>query len=116
MVLEVRLVQLIASLISVRSEYTLARLEFSLHFPKLQAPPILSRFIDASEETLRTQWDRVELEVESAQAYVKRIQGRTGICAQNDAAFAWLERNTKELDQYVRAVRWVLTVTERGTA
>jgi len=109
-------VQLMASFISVRSDYTLARLEFALQFPEMQPPPLISRFTDASEETLRRQWEYVESQVCAAQTYVAHLDARVSHCARNHAAFAWLRRNTKELDQYSRAVRWVLTVTERGTA
>ncbi|MDQ6932865.1 MAG: hypothetical protein M3160_06785 [Candidatus Eremiobacteraeota bacterium] len=94
----------------------MARLEFSLQFPAMLPPPVISRFIDASEETLRARWEGLESQVDAALEYVEQIDARAAHCARNHAAFAWLRRNTKELDQYSRAVRWVLTVTERGTA
>jgi len=78
--LEVRLVQLMASFISVCSDYALARLEFSLHFPGMRSPPVISRFPDASEETLRDQWERVESQLDAARAYVAQIDARVGFC------------------------------------
>lgn len=110
--MEVRLVQLLASFIGVSSDYALARLELTYRHPEIKAPPLIERLSDASEQTLREQWDAVEAELEAAAAYVKHIQSNRSSPIRKDPAFGWLERSTRELDQYVRAVRWVLTVTE----
>jgi len=109
---EVRLVQLLASFIGVSSDYALARLELTYRHPKIKAPPLIERLSDASEETLRNQWSAVEAELEAAVAYVKQIETNRSSPIRKDPAFGWLERSTRQLDQYVRAVRWVLTVTE----
>jgi hypothetical protein len=111
--MEVRLVQLLASFIRVGSEYSLARLEFAMAHAEKPAPPIIDRLPDASEETLRSVWPRIEAQLEAACAYVKQLPGRDGSQSQEDTAGGWLRRTVKELDQYARAIRWVLTVTEK---
>jgi hypothetical protein len=110
--MEVRLVQLLASFIRVSSDYALARLEFAMQHPDLPAPPPIERPPDASEETLRTRWPDIERQLEQAQAHVKQLQ-RSGSKQEEDGATGWLRRTVRELDQYARAIRWVLTVTER---
>ncbi|MDQ6929093.1 MAG: hypothetical protein M3126_00315 [Candidatus Eremiobacteraeota bacterium] len=110
--MEVRLVQLLASFIGVSSDYALARLELTYRHPHIGAPPLIERLSDASEDTLREQWDGVEGQLEAAVRYVKQIEADRGNPLRNDPAFGWLERNTRQLDQYGRAVRWVLTVTQ----
>lgn len=110
--MEVRLVQLLASFIRVSADYALARLEFALARPDAQAPPLIDRLEDASEETLRTQWPGIEMQLEAAIAYVKHLPARTGN-ERADTSAGWLGRTTQELDQYARAIRWVLTVTEK---
>jgi hypothetical protein len=111
--MEVRLVQLLASFIRVSGEYALARLEFAMHHPDAAAPPIIDRPPDASERTLRTRWPEIEQQLEQARSYAKQF-GRAGSKhRQEDTATGWLRRTVQELDQYARAIRWVLTVTER---
>lgn len=111
--MEVRLVQLLASFIRVGADYSLARLEFAMHHPGEPAPPLIDRLPDASEETLRTVWPRIETQLEAAYAYAKHLPRPAGSAEQEDAAAGWLQRTVKELDQYARAIRWVLTVTEK---
>jgi hypothetical protein len=110
--MEVRLVQLLASFIRVSSDYALARLEFAMQHPDKPAPPLIERPPDASEETLRTRWPDIERQLEQAQAHVKQLPGGGGKQGE-DTATGWLRRTVRELDQYARAIRWVLTVTER---
>jgi hypothetical protein len=110
---EVRLVQLLASFIRVGSEYSLARLEYAISHPEEPAPPIIDRLPDASEATLRTAWPRIEAQLEAAHAYTKQFPDRRSSAGQEDAAAGWLRRTVKELDQNARAIRWVLTVTEK---
>jgi hypothetical protein len=110
---EVRLVQLLASFIRVSSEYSLARLEYAMKHPGAPAPPVIDRLPDASEDTLRTIWPTIEAQLESAHAYAKQLAVSRGNHAQEDTAGGWLRRTVKELDQYARAIRWVLTVTEK---
>ena len=110
--MEVRLVQLLASFIRVSSDYALARLEFAMQNPGAPVPPIIDRPPDASEETLRTRWPDIEQQLEQAHSHVKQLppaRGKDG----EDGATGWLRRTVRELDQYARAIRWVLTVTER---
>lgn len=111
--MEVRLVQLLASFIRVGADYSLARLEYAMTHPRTPAPPIIDRLPDASEETLRTVWPEIESELEAASAYVKQMPPSGGSQSQKDTAGGWLRRTVKELDQYARAIRWVLTVTEK---
>ncbi|MDQ2680538.1 MAG: hypothetical protein M3Y21_05890 [Candidatus Eremiobacteraeota bacterium] len=100
-------------MIAVTGEYTLARLEFCLHHPKLAPPPVIARLPEASEESLRERWESIERQVEAALGYAKQIESRRS-SVRKDPAFAWLRRTLKELDQYARAIRWVMTVSERG--
>jgi len=109
-----RLVRLAASFISGSSDYTLARLEFGMNFPTHAMPPTLTRLPDASEEALRARWDTIESEVEGILAFVKRTDDEPGTALRSDAGYLWLKRTARELDQYARALRWVLTVSERG--
>ncbi|HET9097979.1 MAG TPA: hypothetical protein VFN37_15050 [Candidatus Baltobacteraceae bacterium] len=111
--MEVRLVQLSASFIRVGAEYSLARLEYAMSHPQAPAPPAIDRLPDASEDTLRTVWPHVEAQLESAAAYAKQLPRPEGSQEQEDVAAGWLRRTIKELDQYARAIRWVLTVTEK---
>lgn len=112
--MEVRLVQLLASFIRVSAEYSLARLEFAMSRPEAPAPPIIDRLPDASEASLRDAWPQVEGQLEAARAYAKQLGPSGGSHQQqDDAAAGWLQRTVKELDQYARAIRWVLTVTEK---
>lgn len=109
--MEVRLVQLLASFIRVSGDYALARLEFAMHHPAQEAPPVIDRPPDASEHTLRTRWPHIEAQLEEARAYAKQFARPPGI-EQQDTAGGWLRRTVQELDQYARAIRWVLTVTD----
>ncbi|MGZ3496039.1 MAG: hypothetical protein ACXVAK_00610 [Vulcanimicrobiaceae bacterium] len=111
--MEVRLVQLLASFIGTSAEYTLARLEFALRQPELPAPPCIERLPDASERTLRTRWPQIEAQLEAALAYAKQFEGGGSSVKADDLTAEWLRRTLKELDQYARAIRWVLTVNER---
>ena len=110
--MEVRLVQLLASFIRVSGDYALARLEFALQHPNAPAPPLIDRPPDASEETLRTRWPDIEMQLEQAHDHVKQFAAQSSKKSE-DTATGWLRRTVQELDQYARAIRWVLTVTER---
>jgi hypothetical protein len=105
-----RLVNLLASFIRGSSDYALARLEFAMRFSAHPAPPILDRLPDASEATLRERWDQVENQLGAILAYVKQVEAGGGTEVRGDPAFRWLRRTVRELDQYARALRWVLTV------
>jgi hypothetical protein len=108
--MEVRLVQLLGSFITTTSAYTLARLEYAMRHTNAAAPPLIDRLSDASEASLRDEWDRVERQLEAARRYLREHEH--GKRARNDSSFGWLERTTRELEQYARAVRWVMTVDE----
>src|SRR5947209_1223132 len=105
-----RLVNLLASFIRGSSDYALARLEFSMRFAERPAPPLLERLPDASEATLRERWDRGEDQLAEIRAYVKQVEAAPSNGERSDPAFRWLRRTVRELDQYARALRWVLTV------
>ena len=111
--MEVRLVQLLASFIGVSSDYALARLELTYRHPEIGPPPLIERLSDASEDTLREEWHTVERHLEDAAAYVKQMEAASSTSIRTDPAFEWLGRTVRQMDQYVRAVRWVLTVTQR---
>ncbi|MDB5072113.1 MAG: hypothetical protein JWM87_3224 [Candidatus Eremiobacteraeota bacterium] len=105
-----RLVNLLASFIRGTSDYALARLEFSMKFSERPAPPLLDRLPDASEAALRDRWDGIEAQLATIIAYVKQVESASGTQERSDPAFRWLRRTVRELDQYARALRWVLTV------
>jgi hypothetical protein len=105
-----RLVNLLASFIRGSSDYSLARLEFSMRFAAQPAPPVLDRLPDASEATLRDRWDEIEGQLTTVLAFVKQVEAASGTQQRTDPAFRWLRRTVRELDQYARALRWVLTV------
>ena len=111
--MEVRLVQLLASFIRVSADYSLARLELAMARPDLPAPPLLDRLPDASEASLRMSWPTVESQLEAARAFAKQLVPASGNQDRDRDAAAWLVRTLQELDQYARAIRWVLTVTEK---
>jgi len=110
---EVRLVQLLGSFITTTSSYTLARLEFAMKHPHLPAPPLIDRLTDASAETLHAEWERTEGQLESARRFLGKAEDGRGKRSVYDPSYAWLLRVTKELEQYARAVRWVMTVEDR---
>ncbi|MHB8463175.1 MAG: hypothetical protein ACYDA1_11065, partial [Vulcanimicrobiaceae bacterium] len=64
--MDVRYVQLLASFITARSEYVLARLEFASYHADIAAPPPIDRLPDASEATLQSIWPTVETQVQRA--------------------------------------------------
>ncbi len=111
-----RLVNLLGSFIGGTSAYTLARLEFCMQFPAEPAPPVLGRLPDASERSLREHWDGIENQLHRIVDYVKRIEADSRSTRRTAASFRALKRTVRELDQYARAMRWVMTVTEQDTA
>jgi hypothetical protein len=110
--MDVRLVQLLASFITASSDYALARLECAMHEPGLPAPPVVDRLSDASERTLRDEWPAIERQLDAALAYGKHLSRSTGKKRGEEASYKAFDRALRELDQYARAIRWVLTVTE----
>ncbi len=107
--------QLLGSFIAARSEYALARLECAMHAAELPAPPVIGRLSEASETVLRTEWPDVEAQLETALAYAKHAERSNASAYRSDGAYRALDRALREMDQYARAVRWVLTITENGT-
>jgi hypothetical protein len=110
-----KLVRALSSFITRSSDYSLARLEFATQNPELPAPPILDRLPDASEGTLRDRWEHLERQLDGIMAFIREYDDAEGRISGDDATFRWLARTAKELDQYGRALRWVLTVTERDS-
>ncbi len=110
-----RLVNLLASFIRGSSDYTLARLEFAMRFERFDAPPVLARLPDASESTLAGRWEIVEAQLADILSYVKQLELTCSNEERGDPAFRRLRRSTRELDQYARALRWVLTVNGGDT-
>jgi hypothetical protein len=108
-----RLVRALSSFITRSSDYSLARLEFAAQNPQLPAPPILDRLPDASERTLRERWERLERQLDAIMTFLSGVDDAEGRTPASEETFRWLARTAKELDQYGRALRWVLTVTER---
>jgi hypothetical protein len=114
--MDVRLVQLLGSFIRARGDYALARLECAMNDDQTQAPPIIDRLEDASELTLRVQWPIVERQLDAALAYGKQLSRTKSRTAAEKPGYRALDRSLRELDQYARAIRWVLTVTENEDA
>lgn len=109
-----RLVRILASVIGTTGDYALARLELGVKYPSLALPPVLPRLADASEESLRRQWPDLEARLEAAMRWLKQTDAGGRSSLRSDPALAWMRRTIRELDQYARALRWVLTVTERN--
>ena len=114
--MDVRLVQLLGSFIAARSEYALARLECAMHAPEAPAPPLISRLSAPSEAALHADWPQIEEQLELALRYAKRMERSDPRAYRNDGAYRALDRAIREMDQYARAVRWVLTVTHNEDA
>jgi hypothetical protein len=113
--LDQKLVRALSSFITRSSDYSLARLEFASQHPELPAPPLLDRLPDASERTLRERWEKLEKQLEAIMAFIRERNDAEGRNSDPDATYRWLARIARELDQYGRALRWVLTVTERDS-
>ncbi|HEY1977885.1 MAG TPA: hypothetical protein VGG89_15135 [Candidatus Baltobacteraceae bacterium] len=113
--MDVRLVQLLGSFITARSQYALARLEFAMQHGQDAAPPVIDRLAEPSERALRDEWPNLEAQLEAAVEYVKRIERTRTSRGGRDESFRWLQRSVRELDQYARAIRWVMTVSEKET-
>jgi hypothetical protein len=109
---DVRLVQLLASFIAARSHYALARLEYAMQHGADPAPPVIDRFTGPTERALHAQWPRLESQLETALKFADSLQRAQRVHPSTDPAFRWLQQSLRELDQYSRAIRWVLTVTE----
>jgi hypothetical protein len=114
--MDVRLVQLLGSFITARGEYALARLECAMHDPDLPAPPVIDRLSDASANTLANEWPAVERQLDAALAYGKLLARNKSKKYREETVYRTFERILRELDQYARAIRWVLTVTENEDA
>ncbi len=110
--MDVRLVQLLGSFITARSDYALTRLECAMQLPDYPAAPVIDRLNDASEQALRDEWPAIERQLDVAVAYGKRAQRAKGTFFREAGAFRALERSLREMDQYARAIRWVMAVTE----
>jgi len=110
--METRLVQLLGSFVATTSSYCLARLEFAMRHPDSAAPPLIDRLSEGSEATLRSQWEGVEAQLDAARRFVRCLDDPRRKRGDYDPSFAWLQRTTRELEQYARAVRWVMTVEE----
>jgi hypothetical protein len=109
---DVRLVQLLGSFITARNEYSLARLEFALRHSNAAAPPVIDRLSEPSERALRDEWPSIESELEAAVAFARDFERRSTVAAIAHVSYRRLDRSLRELDQYARAIAWVLTVTE----
>jgi len=82
-------------------------------FPDVSPPPVLERLPDASERTLREHWDRVENQLHEIIDYMKRAQDDNRL--RSAPSFRSLGRTVRELDQYARALRWVMTITQQDS-
>lgn len=111
--MDVRLVQLLASYIETASSYALARLDLAMAQPGAMLPPLLPRPSAASETVLRDEWPRSQRALEAAMKYVRDAERGHVSVDRTHAAFGWVERCIRELDQYARCIQWVLTVNDR---
>ena len=111
--MDVRLVQLLGSFGAARNQYVLARLEFALRHPADLPPPVIDRLLEPSERALREEWPQLEGQLDAALAFVRKWERSRRVAAAKDESGRYLQRSLRELDQYSRGIRWVLTVTER---
>jgi hypothetical protein len=110
--MEERLARLLASYSSTTNKYVLVRLEFALKHPKMTAPPLVARPAQATQSLPETAWDDVEQNLDAVRLYLRRINDQRGKRAAYDPPFAALQRTYLELDQYARAVRWLITIED----
>jgi len=110
--MEERLARLLASYSSTTSKYVLARLEFALKHPRMPAPPLLARPVKATQNPAEIAWDDVERDLDAVRLYLRNINDQRGKRAAYDPPFASLQRAYLELDQYARAVRWLITIED----
>ena len=115
MPMDVRLVQLLGSFITARSQYALARLEYAMKHSEDAAPPVIDRLLEPSERALREEWPGLESQLDLAVDFVRRLERNRTSRGGKDESFRWLQRSVRELDQYARAIRWVMTVSENET-
>jgi hypothetical protein len=108
--MEGRLVRLLSSYASTRNHYILARLEFALKHPTLPAPPLI--LYPAQGVNLIRQWDDIEHRLDALRRYLRGIDDNRGKRAAYDQSFAYLQRTYRELDQYARAVRWLISIED----
>jgi hypothetical protein len=108
---DVRLVQLLGSFVAARNEYSLSRLEFAGRHQQLQSPPTIDRLSETSERALREEWPLVERQLQSAVDFARDFERSNGVGEITHVSYRRLERSLRELDQYARAIAWVLTVT-----
>ncbi len=76
------------------------------------APPVIDRLVEPSEAALLEQWPHLERQLEAAVAFAAALERARRAGGSSDDAYRWLQQSLRELDQYSRAIRWVLTVTE----
>ena len=110
--MDARLLQLLTSFIDARDRHALVRLEAAMDDSAGPAPPSIGRFTEASQRALRDEWPEIEAQLERALADLKRRVGARPRPAEPDERHRRLAGSLRELDQYARAIRWVLTVTE----
>jgi hypothetical protein len=75
-------------------------------------PPPIGRFSEPSERALRDEWPEIESQLERALADLKRRERSRTQPAAPDERHRRLAGSLRALDQYARAIRWVLTITE----
>jgi hypothetical protein len=105
-------VQLLGSFITARGDYSLARLEFALRHSKATAPPVIDQLSEPSEHALREEWPAIERQLEAAVAFARDFERTATVATIAHVSYRRLDRSLRELDQYARAIAWVLTVTE----
>jgi acyl carrier protein phosphodiesterase len=111
--MDARLVQLLTSFLSTTNEYTLARLEFASRHPNVPAPPLIERLPQSADMFPPADWESMEDRLELVRRYLRNLNDQRGKRAAYDQSFAYLQRTYRELDQYARAIRWVMTVEDR---
>ena len=110
--MDARLVQLLTSFTGARDRYALARLELALHDEGRPALPPNGRFAEPSEKALREEWPAIELQLDDALALLKRRERDRRRAREAEEFYRRVSGALRELDQYARAIRWVLTVTQ----
>ncbi|HUY11186.1 MAG TPA: hypothetical protein VMV73_02895 [Candidatus Dormibacteraeota bacterium] len=112
--MDVRLVQLLGSFITARSEYVLLRLEFAAAHPDLPAPPSIDRLPDASEKTLRERWPFAVSDLSAVRAFLDEHAPNENESPLQHETRRRFSRLVGELERYAHAITWVCTVEARG--
>ncbi len=110
--MEEPLAHLLETYAKAHADYTLARLEYTMHHGAKKAPPPVNASDAVPDVELRDAWSRIEAQLDTALSCVVAMERDRRRRRKPDARFVRLAASLKELDRSSRAVRWALTISE----